>query len=150
MAEDSTGLQRSPSYTAGLQAGHAVLDSLRAVRSFTPGGITAANPVELYGYSGGGQATGWGAELPPSYAPEITLTGRATGGTPADPEARFLDGGLFAGFEAAVAYSYRARDGVARGAGEGDRPPERPADREDPDPEFMLTAFSWVATALFR
>lgn len=93
-------------YAAGPQAGHAVLDGIRAVRNFGQGGITSANPVALDGYSGGAQATGWAAQLQPSYAPEIKLTGAAMGGTPADltAVARSLDGGIFSGFEFAASW----------------------------------------------
>jgi hypothetical protein len=41
----------------------------------------------LNGYSGGAQATGWAAELQPSYAPDVKLAGVTMGGTPADPPA---------------------------------------------------------------
>lgn len=93
-------------YTAGPLAGHTVLDGIRAVRNFGPGGIGASNKWALDGYSGGAQATGWAAELQPSYASEITLAGAAMGGTPADLAAvgRYLDGGMAAGFEFAAAW----------------------------------------------
>jgi hypothetical protein len=95
-------------FMAGLQAGHAVLDGLKAVRTFAPGGVTSTSPVELYGYSGGAEATGWGAQLQPSYAPDVKIVGTSMGGTPSDPAAvaKSLDGGLFSGFEAAAAFSY--------------------------------------------
>ncbi|MQY09602.1 lipase family protein [Actinomadura macrotermitis] len=95
-------------FMAGPQAGHAVLDGIRAVKNFTGApGIGKDNPWTLNGYSGGANATGWAAQLQPAYAPDVTLKGAAMGGTPADPEAvaRSLDGGLFSGFEAAAAAS---------------------------------------------
>ncbi|HEX2316519.1 MAG TPA: lipase family protein [Thermomonospora sp.] len=95
-------------FMAGPQAAHAVLDGIRAVRNFTGApGIGRDNPWTLNGYSGGAQATGWAAQFQPSYAPDVTLKGAAMGGTPADPEAvaRFLDGRIFSGFEAAAATS---------------------------------------------
>jgi hypothetical protein len=94
-------------FMAGVQAGHAVLDGIRAVRRFTAAGLPAQAPWALAGYSGGAQATGWAAELQPSYAPDVTLAGASMGGIPADPEAvaRSLDGGVFSGFEAAAAVS---------------------------------------------
>jgi Secretory lipase len=97
-------------FMAGIQAGHAVLDGIRAVRKFNTDGIGTANPWALNGYSGGAEATGWAAELQPSYAPEIKLAGAAMGGTPGDPAAvaRSLDGGLFSGFEAAATVSLAA------------------------------------------
>lgn len=93
-------------YTAGPQAGHAVLDGIRAVRSFNHDGIGSGSKWALDGYSGGAQATGWAAQLQPSYAPDVSLVGAAMGGTPADlaAVARSLDGGLAAGFEFAAAW----------------------------------------------
>ncbi|NEA21925.1 lipase family protein [Actinomadura bangladeshensis] len=94
-------------FMAGPQAGHAVLDGIRAVKTFRTGGL---GPWALNGYSGGAQATGWAAELQPSYAPDVKLAGVTMGGTPADPGAvaRSLDGGLFSGFEAAATVSLDA------------------------------------------
>ncbi|GAA2164261.1 lipase family protein [Actinomadura napierensis] len=94
-------------FMAGPQAGHAVLDGIRAVKNLGAGGIGASNTWALDGYSGGAQATGWAAELQPAYAPDVRLAGAAMGGTPADPAAvaRSLDGGLFSGFEAAATVS---------------------------------------------
>ncbi|PWI42580.1 lipase family protein [Streptomyces sp. ICBB 8177] len=97
-------------FMAGPQAGHAVLDGIRAVRNFRPAedtGIGAGSPWALDGYSGGAEATGWAAQLQPSYAPDVRLAGAAMGGVPADPTAvaRSLDGGAAAGFEMAAAWS---------------------------------------------
>ncbi len=93
-------------FMAGPQAAHAVLDGIRAVKNFDTDGVGAANPWALDGYSGGAEATGWAAQLQPSYAPDVSLVGAAIGGTPADPTAvaRSMDGGAFAGFEYAAAY----------------------------------------------
>ncbi|GAA4617672.1 lipase family protein [Actinoallomurus liliacearum] len=97
-------------FMGGPQAGHAVLDGIRAVRNLGAGGVGTTNPWALNGYSGGAQATGWAAELQPSYAPDVTLVGAAMGGVPADPAAvaRSLDGGIFSGFEAAATVSLAA------------------------------------------
>jgi hypothetical protein len=94
-------------FMAGFQAGHAVLDGIRAVKNLKVDGIGSANPWALNGYSGGAEATGWAAQLQPSYAPDARLAGVAMGGTPGDPAAvaRSLDGGLFSGFEAAATVS---------------------------------------------
>jgi hypothetical protein len=92
-------------FMAGPQAGHAVLDGIRAVKNFDTDGVGPANPWAVDGYSGGAEATGWAAQLQPSYAPDVKLVGAAIGGTPADPTAvaRFMDGGAFSGFEFAAA-----------------------------------------------
>ncbi|WP_435135909.1 lipase family protein [Actinacidiphila sp. bgisy144] len=93
-------------FLAGPQAGHAVLDGIRAVKAFNTAGVGSANPWALDGYSGGAEATGWAAQLQPSYAPDVKLAGAAIGGLPSDPAAvgRYIDGTAFAGFEFAAAY----------------------------------------------
>ncbi|CAK7890764.1 lipase 1 [[Candida] anglica] len=68
-------------YVAGYSAGKAVLNSIRAVLS--SGNDTGIDPdaeVALWGYSGGSLGTGWGAQLHPTYAPELNLIGAAYGG----------------------------------------------------------------------
>jgi hypothetical protein len=97
-------------FLAGPQAGHAVLDGIRAVKSFGTDGVGATNPWALDGYSGGAEATAWAAQLQPSYAPDVRLVGAAMGGTPSDPAAvaRYIDGGPFAGFEFAASYGVAA------------------------------------------
>ncbi|KAJ5081149.1 hypothetical protein N7456_013387 [Penicillium angulare] len=69
-------------FTVGLQSGHAVLDSTRAVLSAGPDHGLSKNPVyALWGYSGGSLASTWAAELQPSYAPDLNFAGVAVGGT---------------------------------------------------------------------
>jgi hypothetical protein len=92
-------------FGAGRMAGHATLDGIRAAEQLPSTGLAGtATPVGLWGYSGGALATGWAAELQPSYAPELHLSGVAAGGTPADLEAagRGADGGPFSGLVLAV------------------------------------------------
>jgi hypothetical protein len=93
---DYEGLQSQ--YTATLQAGHGVLDGIRAAESFAPAGLAgAATPVGLWGYSGGGLASSWASELAPSYAPEVNVVAVSEGGVPPDitAVAKNLDGGPF-------------------------------------------------------
>lgn len=71
-------------YSAGLMAGHAALDSLRAVLNTPELGLQPDAPAALQGYSGGAIAAGWAAQLAPTYAPEINLVGATVGGVPAD------------------------------------------------------------------
>lgn len=72
-------------FTAGLQAGQATLDSIRAVLASTNTTNVQANAtVAMWGYSGGALASGWAAELQPTYAPELKIVGAALGGTPSD------------------------------------------------------------------
>lgn len=87
-------------FGAGRMAGHAVLDGIRAAEALPGTGMAgAATPVGLWGYSGGGLATSWAAQLHPGYAPELDIAGVASGGTPADFEAavRQIDGGIASG-----------------------------------------------------
>ncbi|MGA9870692.1 MAG: lipase family protein [Rhodococcus sp. (in: high G+C Gram-positive bacteria)] len=71
-------------YAAGRMAGHAVLDSLRAMVRLPHLGLPAQSPIAMTGYSGGAIASGWAAQLAPSYAPEVNLVGTAFGGAPID------------------------------------------------------------------
>jgi len=87
-------------FTAARLAGHAVLDGIRAAETLPGTGLAGRDtPVGLWGYSGGGLATSWAAELQPGYAPELNVAGVASGGTPSDFEAAFrqIDGGMASG-----------------------------------------------------
>ncbi|KAK0750914.1 secretory lipase-domain-containing protein [Schizothecium vesticola] len=70
------------SYAAGLQAGHATLDSVRAVMQVA--GVFGLRmdvaKVALWGYSGGALASEWAAELAGQYAPKLVIAGVALGG----------------------------------------------------------------------
>ncbi len=74
------------SYAAGVQAGHATLDGVRAVLrvagAFGLGAATAKVKVKvaLWGYSGGALASEWAAELAVQYAPKLVIAGVALGG----------------------------------------------------------------------
>lgn len=67
-------------FSAGPQAGHAVLDSVRAVLSFTNLTEPDSARYALWGYSGGAFASGFAGELQASYAPELDFAGIAIGG----------------------------------------------------------------------
>ncbi|KAJ9100464.1 hypothetical protein QFC21_003502 [Naganishia friedmannii] len=86
-------------FIAGRLEGRGVLDGIRATLQFPKLGLT--NPkIAIWGYSGGGAASGWAAALQPTYAPELNLIGVAQGGTPANltATADFINGGQSAGF----------------------------------------------------
>ncbi|MES9541737.1 lipase family protein [Actinomadura sp. NPDC000600] len=87
-------------YMVGANAGHALLDAVRASRRIPGGGLTADGKVGISGYSEGGAAALWGAQLASSYAPELDVAGAAAGGVPGDLKltAKQLNGSLFAGF----------------------------------------------------
>ena len=83
-----------PTYTAGKAEGQAVLDVVRAGRQIPGSGIGEKDPVIVWGYSQGGQAAGWAAELQPTYAPDVKMIGLAAGGVPANLQAvREFDNG---------------------------------------------------------
>lgn len=86
------GVPREPGYRA--------LDGIRAALEFAPLGLDARTPVALWGYSGGGLATAWAAELAAGYAPELRIVGAVAGSPVGDPGAAFvrMNGTVFAGF----------------------------------------------------
>lgn len=68
-------------YVAGIIAGQATLDSVRAALQSTK--FTKLAPTAIYamwGYSGGALASEWAAELQSTYAPELHFIGAALGG----------------------------------------------------------------------
>ncbi|MFH8594265.1 lipase family protein [Streptomyces rimosus] len=99
---EGLGTPGDHTYTVGRAEGQAVLDAARAAQRL-PGavqaGVTADSPVGIMGYSQGGQASGWAAELHGTYAPELKVKGTATGGVPADllKVADFNNGNVGAG-----------------------------------------------------
>ncbi|OIJ64124.1 alpha/beta fold hydrolase [Streptomyces mangrovisoli] len=90
---------RLHTYVNRLDEGHAVLDAVRAARSLPGTSLTGSSRVGLYGYSQGGGATAAAAELQPSYAPDVTLSGTYAGAPPADLTAviKGIDGSALAG-----------------------------------------------------
>jgi pimeloyl-ACP methyl ester carboxylesterase len=83
---DGEGLGAGGPHTllAGRAAGHTLLDIARAAQLLPDAALSDA-PVSIWGYSGGGRAAAWAAELQPSYAPELELCVVVAGGVPADP-----------------------------------------------------------------
>lgn len=93
-------------YAAGRMAGHAVLDSIRGALKLPEASVEGRRTeVAMVGYSGGAIATGWAAQLQPSYAPRLNVVGVASGGTPGDLEAAgdLMDGSLAGGLFVAAA-----------------------------------------------
>ncbi|WP_246010877.1 lipase family protein [Nocardia mexicana] len=86
------GVAREPGYRA--------LDGVRAALTFGPLGLGATTSIALWGYSGGGLATAWAAELAADYAPELSIVGAVAGSPVGDPGRAFerLNGTWFAGF----------------------------------------------------
>ncbi|WP_346776780.1 lipase family protein [Streptomyces sp. HNM0574] len=84
---EGLGTPGDHTYTVGSAEGHAVLDAARAAQRLPQAqqsGVSSTSPVGLMGYSQGGQASGWAAELHRAYAPELDVRGTASGGVPAD------------------------------------------------------------------
>ncbi len=81
------------------EPGYRTLDGVRAALSFDPLGLTADNQIGLWGYSGGGMATSWAAEMAPTYAPELDLVGAVLGSPVGDMASALLrlNGGFHAG-----------------------------------------------------
>lgn len=74
-------------YLVGRSEGTAVLDAARAAQrlpEMQQAGVSTASPVGIAGYSQGGQASAWAAELAGEYAPELQVKGASSGGVPAD------------------------------------------------------------------
>ena len=81
---EGAGTPGLPSYLVGRSEGYNGLDALRAAQRLPGTGLSADWPVGVSGYSQGGQAAGWVAELQPTYAPELNLRGVLAGGVPTD------------------------------------------------------------------
>ncbi|WP_067466266.1 lipase family protein [Actinomadura macra] len=104
---EGLGTPGQHTYEVGGSQGRAVLNMARAAQRL-PGAGLGGNPVAVWGYSQGGTSAGWAAELAPTYAPDLRLTGVVAGGVPADLRAvaKSLDGSPFVAlmFMAAVGY----------------------------------------------
>lgn len=87
---------------APYEPGYRILDGIRAALGYERLGLSPSAPVGLWGYSGGGLASAWAAELTAEYAPELNIVGAALGSPVGNPEsvARRLDGSFFAGLAA--------------------------------------------------
>lgn len=91
-------------FAAPREPGHRVLDGIRAALAFPGLGLDDTTEVGLFGYSGGGMASAWAAEMAPTYAPELPIVGAVLGSPVGDPGEAFikLNGGLNAGLPALV------------------------------------------------
>lgn len=87
---------------APLEPGYRILDGVRAAMGCEWLGLSPSAPVGLWGYSGGGLASAWAAELCRGYAPELNIAGAVLGSPVGDPGsvARRLNGSVFAGLAA--------------------------------------------------
>ncbi|MGH3725943.1 MAG: lipase family protein [Mycobacterium sp.] len=94
------------------EPGYRTLDGIRAVLNCERLGLSRQAPIGLWGYSGGGLATAWTAEVSADYAPELEIAGAVLGSPVGDLGHTFrrLNGGLFSALPglvvAALAHVY--------------------------------------------
>jgi pimeloyl-ACP methyl ester carboxylesterase len=81
---EGQGTPGESSYLVGPSEGRNALDALRAAQHINGSGLSPNSPAGIAGYSQGGQAAAWAAELQPTYAPDLHLRGVLAGGVPAD------------------------------------------------------------------
>ncbi|WOC12177.1 lipase family protein [Gordonia sp. MP11Mi] len=98
---DHEGLQGN--WGVAREPGYHILDGVRAVLN-NEDDIDDAIPVGLWGYSGGGLASSWAAEVAAEYAPELNVVGAVLGSPVGDPGETFrrLNGTVFAGLPVLV------------------------------------------------
>jgi hypothetical protein len=90
---------------APYEPGYRILDGIRATLSSERLGLSSSAPAGLWGYSGGGLASGWAAEMCAEYAPELDIVGAVLGSPSGDlgHGARRLNGSLHSGVAAMMA-----------------------------------------------
>ncbi|MGE2719910.1 lipase family protein [Mycolicibacterium celeriflavum] len=86
------------------EPGYRILDGLRAAVSSERLGLSESAPIGLWGYSGGGLASAWAAEMHNQYAPELNIVGAVLGSPVGDlgHAYRRLNGSLYSGLPAMV------------------------------------------------
>lgn len=89
---------------APVEPGYRVLDGLRATLDFERFGLAPDSKVGLWGYSGGGLASAWAAEVHADYAPELNIVGAVLGSPVGDLGNTFrrLNGSYMAALPAMV------------------------------------------------
>jgi acetyl esterase/lipase len=96
------------SWGAPYEPGYRVLDGIRAALSSErlelSAGASSKAPIGLWGYSGGGLASAWAAEMCGEYAPDLDIVGAVLGSPVGDLGHTFrrLNGGFLAGLPALV------------------------------------------------
>jgi triacylglycerol lipase len=86
------------------EPGYHILDGVRAAMSSDRLGLSPEAPVGLWGYSGGGLASAWAAEMAADYAPELDIVGAVLGSPVGDLGHTFrrLNGTFMSGLPALV------------------------------------------------
>jgi hypothetical protein len=97
-------------YMVGRALGPNVLDSMRAARALHPSELPDGGPAAIIGYSEGGYAAAWAAQLQPTYAPDVPLVGVSAGAAAANLETAGpnLDNTFFSFFTAYGGIGYSA------------------------------------------
>jgi pimeloyl-ACP methyl ester carboxylesterase len=87
-----------------LEPGYRILDGLRAALSSEKLSLAENSPIGLWGYSGGGLATAWAAEVSGTYAPELNIVGAVLGSPVGDLGNTFrrLNGSFYSALPAMV------------------------------------------------
>ncbi len=115
---DHEGLQGL--WGAPYEPGYRVLDGIRAALGSERIGLSPSAPIGLWGYSGGGLASAWAAEMCGQYAPELDIVGAVLGSPVGDLGQTFLrlNGSFLAGLPAlvvaALAHTYPDLDRVIK------------------------------------
>ncbi len=107
---EGLGTPGDHTYMVGRALGPNVLDAMRAARSLAPEELPADGPAAIIGYSEGGAAAAWAAQLQPTYAPDLPLLAVVAGAAAADVETAgpSLDGTFFSFFMAYGGIGYAA------------------------------------------
>ncbi|MGV0792246.1 lipase family protein [Mycolicibacterium sp. XJ1819] len=86
------------------EPGYRILDGLRAAVSCARLDLSESAPIGLWGYSGGGLASAWAAEVHAAYAPELNVVGAVLGSPVGDLGHTFrrLNGSFYSGLPAMV------------------------------------------------
>ena len=89
---------------APYEPGYHVLDGLRAALNTKRLGLSPSAPIGLWGYSGGGLASAWAAEMSGYYAPDLNIVGAVLGSPVGDLGHTFrrLNGTYMSGLPALV------------------------------------------------
>jgi triacylglycerol lipase len=95
---------RNGMWGAPYEPGYHVLDGVRAALGSERLALSQAAPIGLWGYSGGGLASAWAAEMSGSYAPELNIVGAVLGSPVGDLGHTFrrLNGTYMSGLPALV------------------------------------------------
>ena len=107
---EGLGTPGDHTYMVGRALGPNVLDSMRAARALAPDALPDDGPAAIIGYSEGGAAAAWAAQLQPSYAPDVPLAAVVAGAAAANVEVAgpSLDGSFFSFFIAYGGIGYAA------------------------------------------